>query len=330
MPRLLTASEVARCIDLADLLPVVADAFRAQHRGNVERPARPHFPVGFAAASDPSTAATDAAGMGLTMPAYIHGRDVYATKLVAVHDENPARGLPTIHAQIAVTNADDGRFEALMDGAHVTGARTGCIGGLAVRELTDGPITVGIVGAGTQARWQARAIATATDVTGFRVFSRSNSRVTCAEDLADELGVPAEPVASASAAVSGVDVVVTTTPSTSPVLAAEDLDPGTLVVGIGAYDAETHELPAGVFERAGTVLADVPEEVVEIGDLDGTGLSTDDLVPLGALLDGDVPRPTDEDLTVVESVGSAVLDAATAEYVLDEAETADVGSTISL
>lgn len=35
-----------------------------------------------------------------------------------------------------------------MDGAHVTGMRTGCIGGLAARELANE-----IVGAGTQARW---------------------------------------------------------------------------------------------------------------------------------------------------------------------------------
>jgi len=330
MTRLLSEDDVGSLIDLDDLLPVVADAFRAQYRGNVERPDRPHFPVGFDAGHDPDAAAADAAGMGLTMPAYLHGRDVYATKLVAVHDENPARDLPTIHAQVAVTNANDGRFEALMDGSRVTGARTGCIGGIAVRELTDGPVAVAIVGAGTQARWQARAIAAATDVEGFRIYSRSDSRISCAQDLDAELGIPAEPVDSAREAVAGADVVVTTTPSTLPVLDADDLERGTLVVGIGAYNPETRELPPGVFERADTVFADVPEEVVEIGDLDDTGLTVDDLVPLGALLDGDAPRPTDEDLTVVESVGSAVLDAATAEYVLDAADATGGGTTVDL
>lgn len=130
----------------------------------------------------------------------------------------------------------------------------------------------------------------------------------------------------------GADVVVTATNSTKRVLPADALEPGTLVVAIGAYNEETRELPPGVFERASTVYADVPEEVVHIGDLQETGLSAADLVPFGALLAGDasVDDHAPDEIVVVESVGTAVLDAAAAEYVLGEAEARDAGTEVDL
>lgn len=332
MIRVLSDADVAGVLDVADLLPVVADAFRAQYRGDVERPDRPHFPVGFGAGDDPEMAAESAAGTALTMPAYIHGRDVYTTKLASVHDENPARGLPTVNAQIAVTDAHDGQLAALLHGTRLTNARTGCIGGLAVRELTEGPITLGIIGAGTQARWQARAIAAATEIDRIRVYSPSDSRERCAADLQSEIGVSAEPTTSARDAVTGADVVVTATNSTDPVLPADAIEPGSLVVAIGAYTADTRELPPGVFERAATVYADVPDEVAEIGDLLDTGLSASELVPFGAVLAGEASWDdhAPDDIVVVESVGTAVLDAAAAEYVLEEADAQDAGTEVDL
>lgn len=329
MLRVLSDQDVAAVLDLDDLLTVVADAFAAQYRGAVERPERPHFPVGIGE----GVAREGAAGTALTMPAYIHGRDVYATKLVAVHDANTERGLPTVNAQIAVTDATTGQPLAFLHGNRVTNARTGCIGGLAVRELTDGPVDLAVIGAGTQARWQTRAIAAATDVERIRVYSPSDSRERCAADLESTLGVPASAVDAPSAAVDGADVVVTATNSTTPVLQAADVDAGSLVVAIGAYTAETRELPAALFDRAAVVYADVPEEVAQIGDLRDTGLTANDMVPFGRLFadpDHEPPTPTGDEILVVESVGTAVLDAAAAEYVLGAAEGSDVGERIDL
>lgn len=331
MIRVLSDADVASVLDIADLLPVVADAFRAQYRGDVERPERPHFPVGFDLVSDRDAnhGLDDAAGMGLTMPAYIHGRDVYATKLAAVHEGNVDRDLPTVNAQIAVTNANDGQPEAFLHGNRITNARTGCIGGLAVRELATGPITLAIIGAGTQARWQARAIDAAIDIERIRVYSPSGSRERCAAELQSDLGIPADPTTSARTAIAGADIVVTATTSTDPVLPADAPEPDAVVVAIGAYDETMQELPPGIFERASRVFADVPAEVATIGDLRPTDIDADDMIPLGALLAGETDGDA-EGLIVVESVGSAVLDAATAEHVLDRAIDSGVGTTVDI
>ncbi|WP_132058058.1 ornithine cyclodeaminase family protein [Halorussus amylolyticus] len=326
MVRILSDGEVADCLSLDDLLPVVRDAFVKQGRGEVERPERPHFPVGAGFGS------SDPKGTGLVMPAYLHGLAHYATKLASVHEGNAERGLPTVNAQIALTEADTGLPAAYMAGTRVTSARTGCIGGLAAAELAADPeaVTLGILGAGTQARWQARAIAAATGLESVRVFSPSDSKYECADDLRAELGVPVEAVESSEDAVSGASVVVTATTATSPVFPGTALDTGTLVVAVGAYAAEMRELDTETFERASGIFADVPEEVAEIGDALEAGLDADDFAPLSDVFEGRAGREGEDEIIVVESVGTAVLDAATAGYVFEEAEEKGIGTDVAL
>jgi alanine dehydrogenase len=320
MVLVLSDDEVASLVDLPSLAPVVADALVKQGRGEVERPDRPHYDVGT------GLDGPEPLGMGLAMPAYVHGEPYFATKLVGVHDGNAERGLPTIHAQVVLTDARTGQPVSFMNGGHITNARTGCIGGLAARDLASGePLRVGVIGAGTQARWQTRAIAALSEVESVKVYSPSDSRHDCAGDLQGH-DIPAEAVDSAEAAVTDANVVVTATTSTAPVFPADALSPGTLVVAVGAYTGEMQELEPAVFDRAARVFADVPEEVAEIGDLLATDLTEADLVPFSAVFEGESGRASDEEIIVVESVGTAVLDAAAAAAVYESATEEGVGT----
>ena len=327
MVRVLSDDAVAGLLSLPALLPVVESAFLAQGRGAVERPERPHFPVG--TGLDPD-APDESAGTGLVMPAYVHGDEHYATKLVGVHEGNAERGLATVNAQIVLTAAATGLPVALFDGTRITNARTGCIGGLAARELAAPEPTVGVLGAGTQARWQVRAIAAATGIGPVRIYSPSDSREACAADLAAE-GIDASAVDEPAAAVAGADVVVTATTSEVPVFPADALGPGTLVVAVGAYTPAMQELPPGAFERAAHVFADVPAEAATVGDIADAGVDPDRLVPFATLLAGGYDREIGADeLVVVESVGTAVLDAAAAGHLYDRAVEAGVGVGVDL
>ena len=323
MVLVLSAEEVDRRLDLAALVDVVEEALVKQAAGAVERPHRPHFPVG-----EGIDGREEPAGTGLTMSAYVHGAPYLATKLATVHPENAGRGLPTVQSQLALADAKTGEPLAFVNAAGVTNARTGGIGGLAAKHLSNGG-TVGVLGAGVQARWQTRAIEAARGTDEVRVYSPSDSREACAADLREE-GIDARAVDSPRAAVTGADVVVTATTSTEPVFPADALGDGTLVVAVGSFTAELRELSTEVFERADRVFADVPEEVAHIGDLRDTGLAAGDLTPLGAVFAGDAGRASPSEVVVVESVGTAVLDAAAGEYVYDAAVEADVGVDVPL
>jgi alanine dehydrogenase len=266
------------------------------------------------------------------MPAYIEGEQYVATKLATVHPENPSRGRPTVNAQLALVDAETGELTALLAADRLTNARTGCIGGLAARELArDQPdgLTVGVLGAGPQARWQTRAINIARDIAEVRIFSPSDSRVTCATELR-EYGIEAQAVETPAIAVSSADVVVTATTSHEPVFPADALADGALVIAVGAYTAEMKELAPAVFSRASRVVADVPEEVATIGDLAATGLGPEDLIPLSSVLVGDVGRESDSEILIVESVGTAVLDAAAGAHIYEQAVIKGLGTKLTL
>lgn len=325
MVLVLSDDDIERVLTLAELLDVVADAFHNQGRGTVERPDRPHMPVGIGLDTDRD----EPLGTVLVMPAYVHGSGYCATKIASVHEGNAESGLSTVNAQIVLTDAKTGLPAAYAAGTRITNARTGCIGGLAARALANEPVTLGLVGAGTQARWQARAIAAATTLQSIRVYSPSNSRHECAEDLT-ALAPSVEAVDTPGAAVTDATVVVTATTSTRPVFDGADLSPGTLVVAVGAYTEAMREIDVTTVDRAARVVADVSEEVATIGDLRDTDLDADDLVPLATVLDGDEGRNREDDILLVESVGSAVLDAAAMTHLYERARSAGVGTEVSL
>lgn len=327
MVLVLSAEEVDRSLDLAGLVDVVDDALLKQAAGEVERPHRPHFPVGAGLDGD------EPVGTGIAMPAYVHGADHYATKLVGVHEGNAERGLPTINAQIALTEARTGLPKAFMAGTTITNARTGCIGAVSARALAPEPdgegLTLGVVGAGAQARWQTRAIGTVARLADVRIHSPSDSRTACAADLSEE-GIPARAVDTPRAAVEGADVVVTATTATEPVFPPDALGAGSLVVAVGAFTAEMQELDPRVFERAERTFADVPEEAAETGDLLASDLDADDLVELGVPLADGYVRESPDGVLVVVSVGSATLDAAASETVYRRAVEAGDGTEVPL
>ncbi|MDY6764336.1 MAG: ornithine cyclodeaminase family protein [Halobacteria archaeon] len=326
MVRVLSDKDIQGLLDLNDLLGVVEDAFVKQGRDEVERPERPHFDVG--TGLDPDNRA-EPQGMGLVMPAYIHGAEHYATKIVSVHEKNKKKDLPTVNAQIALVNADNGLPSAYMAGTRITNARTGCIGGLSARELAHEPVKLGVIGAGTQARWQSRAIATATNVEEIRVYSPSDSKYECAEDLKSLLDVSATAVSTPREAVEGANVVVTATTATEPVFPGDALSDDTLVVAVGAYTAEMQEIDLTTVERAARIFADVPEEVRGIGDIKNT-IPDVELIPLSEVFEGNAGRETEDEIIVVDSVGTAVLDAATSEHLLGKAEEEGVGSDVEI
>jgi alanine dehydrogenase len=309
--RVIPDADVTASLGLPDLLPVVADALRKGAAGAVERPPRPHFPVG------------DGAGTALVMPAYVHGAAHYATKLASVHEHNDPR--PTVQAQVALTDATTGTPVAFMGGRTLTNARTACIGGLAVRTFAPEARRLAVLGAGTQARWQTRAVATVADLDAVTVFSPSDSRDRCAADLDAELDADVTAASSPRDCVAGADAVVTATTATEPVFPGDELSDRTLVVAVGAYAPEMRELDTTTLDRAVAVYADVPEEALETGDL--AGVADGRVDEFGHVVDGDVEH---DGVVVVKSVGSAVLDAAAAEHVYELAVEDDVGTTLSL
>ncbi len=133
-----------------------------------------------------------------------------AVKWVAVVAANPARGLPGVRAQIALSALDDGRPLATMAGDRLTALRTAAMSAAAAKRLAraDSAI-IAFVGCGVQARAHLAALRDVLPgLRAARVYGRGGASTAAFRDHVAAAGLAATIAPSAQAAVAGADVVV--------------------------------------------------------------------------------------------------------------------------
>ena len=216
---------------------------------------------------------------------------------------------------------------ALIEADRMGAFRTGAASGVAARRLAaPGPRTVAVIGTGWQARTQVLALKTGLEIAELRVFGRDPER---RKRFAAEVG--ATPAETAEQAVRGADVVLTMTTSASPVLDAEWVEPGALVVAAGCNYPTRAELPPELVRGARAVVVDQLETArLESGDLLMAGYDLDAAIELGAVLAGRAAVPEGPAPVVFESHGLALWDLAAATTVLAAARTAGLGEEVRL
>jgi alanine dehydrogenase len=283
--------EVARVLDLAEVIAAMERALRLFSAGDVEQPVRSVVPV-----------VEHGAFMGV-MPAYLDG--VLGAKLVTVYPGNVT--LPSHQAIIVLFDGTTGELLVTMDGRLITEVRTAAVSAVATRLLARPEAAVlAILGSGVQAHSHLEALRQVRDFREIRVWSPRH-----AETFAREHRV--EAARSARDAVEGADVVVTVTSAREPVLRGEWLKPGAHINAVGACRPTERELDDEVLRRAKLYVDSRAAAQVESGDVIAAGRIVGEL---GEVLAGKAPgRESAEEITLFKSLGLAVEDVVTAELV---------------
>lgn len=249
--------------------------------------------------------------------AYVRGQDSFAVKLSSGFFRNPDLGLPSGSGLMVLLDAVTGRPRAvLLDDGYLTELRTALAGAVAADALAGDEVdTVGILGAGSQAGWQARALLLVRSPKRFLVWSRDPAKAQRkAMELAQELGLAVEASDDVEAVVRASDVVITTTPSREALVSAAWLHPGLHITAMGS-DAETkQELEPAVMARADVVVSDRRSQGLAIGELRaaaaaGIDVSEERVAELGEVLSGArAGRTSADQVTVCDLTGTGVQD----------------------
>jgi ornithine cyclodeaminase len=256
-----------------------------------------------------------------TMPAYLDDPRALAVKMISVFPGNEHRGVPTHQGVVAVFDTNTGVPVLLIDAARLTAIRTAAVTAVATRALArESARVLAVLGTGVQARSHIAALPLVRELHEVRVWGRTREH---AEALADELDGEALRVTVADSveeAVSGADIVCTTTSAREPILHARWLAPGVHINAIGSSTPDAREVDSDVVARARVFVDSVDAAAVEAGDLlipRREGLS--DMTawaPIGAVLNGGaVGRSSDDQITLFKSVGLAIEDAAAAAHI---------------
>ena len=224
----------------------------------------------------------------------------------------------------------------LLDNGYLTDVRTAAAGAVAADHLArKDAATVAILGGGMQARLQLEALKLVRPISVARLWSRDADKTrNVARELSEHLSIPIDATAGIEGAVNGADIIVTTTPSTEPLLKGEHLAPGQHVTAMGSDAHNKTELGADVIPRADIYVPDSLAQVRERGELRaaiaaGTVNSSVEFPELGAVVAGQqVGRTSDAQITVADLTGTGVQDTAIAALATSRASEANAGTVI--
>ena len=307
---MLTEGEIRQCVDMdQEAIAVVGDGFTRLANGQATIPPIMRVDI------------PENKGEVDVKTAYLRGRDSFAIKIASGFFENYLLGLPSGSGMMVLVSSKTGVPEAvLLDNGYLTNVRTGAAGAVAARYLAREKIdTAGVIGSGTQARYQMVGLKLVRDFQKLMVYGIVSDEVErYASEMAPVLGVDIVKAKDAEAVVRGSDVVVTATPSRDPYLRAEWLHPGLHITAMGSDAEEKQELCADTLRRADLLACDLKSQCFRLGELhhgleEGTISQDGEIIELGELTSGRKQgRTHGEQITICDLTGVGVQDTAIA------------------
>ncbi len=267
--------------------------------------------------------------------AYVPGIPSFAVKMSPGFFDNPKLGLPSVNGLMVVFSAKTGLVEAvLLDNGYLTDVRTAAAGAVAAKYLSRQNATVaGIIGAGTQARLQLEALLLVRNIERAIIWSRDQEKAeACAADCDQHLGIETVATSSVNELAAASDIIVTTTPSTVPILNAEHLHAGLHVTAMGSDADYKTELAPEFLMGADRYICDRLAQCRKQGELRGAieaGLITEDTVlpELGEIVAGRAPgRRSETEITICDLTGMGIQDTAIAAQAMKRSNASQTGT----
>ena len=199
----LTNQDVRSLLPMRDCVELMERVFLDEAEGKATNLPRQHMPL--------------PVGMHRTVAGVAQGFGVYGMKTYgSVRKEGRRR----TRYLVLLYSLEDGLLDAVMEARDLGQIRTGAVAGMATKHLarTDAH-TVGIIGTGWEARAQAEAMSVVRDITHAKAYSRSpEHRQTFAAEMRERFGLDMDPVESAEECARDVDILITITGASEPVL----------------------------------------------------------------------------------------------------------------
>ena len=326
---LLNAKDVKKILPMKDAIEGNKMAFLLHSQGQTEVPVRISFNVKEGSTSQ-------------FMPAYVKGNiNRVGIKVVSTFPDNASINLPVVVAQVLLLDPLTGEVCAMMNGTELTKIRTGAIAGAAIDILAKKTCDkAALFGTGGQSLSQLEAILTARKVRQVSVFDlyqeKTNDFIERARSFEDEFEVKLVPAKSPEDAIDEADIITTVTVSKTPVFNGARVKKGAHVTGVGSYTPGARELDSDLL-RSARVFVDNKEAVFsEAGDFiipvnEGLYKFSDVAGELGEVLQGKIEgRQSEDQITVMKTVGYAVLDVVAAWNIYNRALEQGIGQNIEL
>ncbi len=327
----LKKSDIESTFSMKDAIVAAKDALELYSKGDSDIPLRINIDV------------PKENGQSLYMPGYVEGADALGVKIVSTYPDNVEKDLDTISSLVVLKNSKTGEICSILDGGYLTQLRTGAVSGAATDLLAKKDSSIfALIGTGGQAKCQLEAILNVREIKEVRVYGRNKEKAEkFADKMKEELGKEFHfniyATDTSEDAIENADIITTVTTAKRPVFDGKHVKKGVHINAVGSYTPEMQELDPYVLVNAGKIYVETRDGVLsESGDFinpikNGEITEADITGELGELIMGKTPgRENNEEITVFETVGSAVLDMVTAKRIYDKAVESGIGEVIEI
>ncbi|WP_299438394.1 hypothetical protein [uncultured Aquimarina sp.] len=245
---------------------------------------------------------------------YIKNDDYYVIKIASGFYDNPKLGIPSSQGLMLLFNQKTGQSVAvLLDEGYLTDIRTAAAGAVVAKYFAPKNIkAIGIIGTGIQARLQLQYLQQYTSCKTVWVWGRNTEKVhtyISEMDKQYDFHIAVDPKEVAK----NCNLIITTTPSASPLLMTQDIQRGTHITAVGSDTEDKQELDSELLRNADVIIADSISQSKTRGEIyqarKAGAITNEEILEFGlAIQDSSLQRTNDKQITVADLTGVAVQD----------------------
>ena len=312
MTLVLNSSEIKNCVQLnGQLIPIIEDAFKSLALGKTTMPPILRLDI------------EKYHGESDVKAAYIDGLDSYAIKVASGFFNNPNLGLPSSNGLMILLDSKTGVLKSvLLDKGYLTDVRTAIAGAIAAKHLSNPESSnVGIIGAGIQAKMQLEALLLVRNIKTAYIWSRDSKKTnTFVQNIKDKINIKINACESPEETVNLSEILITCTPSKSPIIKSEWLKKGLHITAMGSDAEMKNELDPKIIKDCDYYIPDSQSQTSILGELNhaikaGLISAEKKYNELGSvIINSNLGRRNINDVTVADLTGTGVQDTAIARY----------------
>ena len=317
MTIILKNEELKKCVSLSfEAIEVIEEAFKNLSEGKAIMPPIMRLDI------EENNGEVD------IKTAYIKGLDSFAIKMSPGFFNNPKIGLPSTSGLMVLLSAKTGLLEAvLLDKGYLTDIRTAIAGAIAAKYLTKKSLSnVGIIGAGAQARLQLEALMLVRKPKELRIWSRDlNKAKNYISDINKITKIKTLIAKNPQEVTENSELVITTTPSKTPLIKSDWLHPGLHITAMGSDAEHKNEIDPKIIKVADLYVCDIQSQTSLLGELHHaikTGLIKENhkFTEIGEIINGSKEgRKNSKEITICDLTGTGIQDTAIARLAYKKA-----------
>jgi len=312
MTLVLNSSEIKKCVQLnGQLIPIIEDAFKSLALGKTTMPPILRLDI------------EKYHGESDVKAAYIDGLDSYAIKVASGFFNNPNLGLPSSNGLMILLDSKTGVLKSvLLDKGYLTDVRTAIAGAIAAKHLSNPESSnVGIIGAGIQAKMQLEALLLVRNIKTAYIWSRDSKKTNkFVQNIKDKINIKIIACESPEQTVNLSEILLTCTPSKSPIIKSEWLKKGLHITAMGSDAEMKNELDPKIIKDCDYYIPDSQSQTSILGELNhaikaGLVSAEKKYNELGSvIINSNLGRRNINDVTVADLTGTGVQDTAIARH----------------